>query len=785
MNEEKYVERSQKLFAAAQSVNYTRWHSRSLEGFQFSLGIQMSDANLKKRRKKGMPTFIINMTTPIKEMIKYFTTASDPEWVAIPFEASDTAIAEMHNSVNEHCWYISHGKSVFSRIIDDALTKGLGWWHINVDANLDRGSGEVIYGNENPWTVFVDPTAKDILYRDANWMLIKDDLPRGTLLGMHAGDEAKIRAASGSTSLYENYFNYMGIDSQLWEIGNSENPVTEVTPEKLAYNIEGEEDDILPYFRLYTKEREKFAHVFMIKPPNDAEAKRIAAVAKEKIDANNKELTVKHEEEQIKLDQMKEVGIKEGGITENRHALESEKLAKVVRMARDKFASNLTSQLIQAATTEIHEIFNEKEHKAFLRKKSLQKFVTDTTFYFEDVIKLTITCGDKHLSTKIMPSRHFPLIPIQYIYTGNTFPMSLVELLVGKQKELNVAHQIMIHNANLGSNLRWLYRKGSIDVKQWEDYAASAGALLPINPGQDFPKEVTPLPLSNAFLGITEKGSSDMEYLAGVFRGSMGDAAAMHDTAKGQKTADQFGTRRTRQWVDNIIDPALEQLGIVFKDYAQALYKKHKVATFVGPNNVRRNLEINVPQYDGAGKVVEYWSDYKSSAFDVKIKAGSTLPKNQEEKFQKMLMLAKEGIVDDIAVINESPDIKDKEGLIERKSKLSNALREVESLQKSNKKLEGDNQSLESMIVSSRLQVQVADAGTKINKEVVESKSRISAGETKAIQEVKGMVTNLSLRLENMLKESELAIKEEKIDKKAKTSTAKSKPKPTKKKQDN
>ena len=782
MNEDKYVERSQKLFAAAQSVNYTRWHDRSLEGFQFGLGIQMSDAKLKKRRKKGMPTFIINKLTPIKEMIKYFTTASDPEWVAIPFEASDTEIANMHNSVNEHCWYISHGKSVFSRIIDDALGKGLGFWHINVDANLDRGSGEVIYGNENPWTVFVDPTAKDILYRDANWMLIKDDLPRGTLLGMHPDNETKIKAASGSTSLYENYFKYMGIDSQLWEMGNDENPVSEVTPEKLAYNIEGEEDDILPYFRLYTKEREKFAHVFIVKPPNDAEAKRIAKVAKEKIDANNKELTVRHEEEQIKLDQMKEAGIQNGGITANRHALESEKMAKMVRMAKDKFAANLTSQLIQDATVTVHEIFNEKEHKVFLKRKALQKFVTDTTYYFEDVIKLTITCGDKHLSTKTMPSRHFPLIPIQYIYTGNTFPMSLMDLLKGKQEEINASHQIMIHNANLGSNLRWLYKKGSIDVEQWEDYAASSGALLPVNPGQDFPKEVTPLPLSNAFLGIAEKGSDDLEYLAGVFRGSMGDAAAMHDTAKGQKTADQFGTRRTRQWVDNIIDPALEQLGIVFKDYAQALYKKHKVATFIGPNNVRRNMEINIPQYDTTGKVVEYWKDYKSAQFDIKIKSGSTLPKNQEEKFQKMLMLAREGIVDDIAVINESPDIKDKEGLIERKSKLANAMREVETLQKSVKKMEGDVQSLEHMVVTSKLQVQVADIGAKLNKELIESKARITAGETKANAEVQAMVTNLALHLDNMFKETKLDIKEDKLDEKVKALAVKSKSKTTKKK---
>ena len=168
LSAEKYVERSTKLYEAAMTVNYERWHKQSLESFQFSIGIQQSDALLEKLIKKGMPTFIINKITPIKEMIKYFVTANSPTWRAVGWEESDTDIGKMHDAVGEHSWYISHGKTVFSGIIDDALGKSLGWFHVKVDANMDRGNGEVIYASENPWTVFVDPLAKDIMYRDAN-----------------------------------------------------------------------------------------------------------------------------------------------------------------------------------------------------------------------------------------------------------------------------------------------------------------------------------------------------------------------------------------------------------------------------------------------------------------------------------------------------------------------------------------------------------------------------------------------------------------------------------------
>ena len=66
----------------------------------------------------------------------------------------------------------------------------------------------------------------------------------------------------------------MGSDSRIWESSSDKNPVSEVNRESLAYNIDGEEDDILAHHKLYTKEKVKYANVFMVMPPNDVELKR-------------------------------------------------------------------------------------------------------------------------------------------------------------------------------------------------------------------------------------------------------------------------------------------------------------------------------------------------------------------------------------------------------------------------------------------------------------------------------------------------------------------------------
>ena len=87
----------------------------------------------------------------------------------------------------------------------------------------------------------------------------------------------------------------------------------------------------------------------------------------------------------------------------------------------------------------------------------------------------------------------------------------------------------MIHNASLGSSLRWMYEEGSIDAEIWEKYSASPGALLPIRPGVERPTPVMPAPLANAFFQIVQEAKGDMEYLAGIYSSMMGDSGGSTD----------------------------------------------------------------------------------------------------------------------------------------------------------------------------------------------------------------------------------------------------------------
>ena len=109
--------------------------------------------------------------------------------------------------------------------------------------------------------------------------------------------------------------------------------------------------------------------------------------------------------------------------------------------------------------------------------------VVEAIDFFKTQIKVCASAGDMYLYEQILPLSEYPIIPVIYNHTGTPYPVGAVLPMIGKQREINKAHQIMLHNANLASNLRWLYTEGSVDEEEWEKYSSSPGALLKYRQG--------------------------------------------------------------------------------------------------------------------------------------------------------------------------------------------------------------------------------------------------------------------------------------------------------------
>lgn len=215
-----------------------------------------------------------------------------------------------------------------------------------------------------------------------------------------------------------------------------------------------------------------------------------------------KEMAAEMEVQLMEQDRQMQIAVQEGKMIPERYELEMKKAQDMMQQQLQVAEQEYMSQLQAEASRIENKVISEKEYKILLKDEVFKESIVDAVQFYGTRIQQTICAGDKLLSEVVYPENvtDYPLIPFHYKWTGTPFPLSAVAPLVGKQREINKSHQIMVHNASLGSSLRWLYEEGSIDPDQWEQYSSSPGALLSVRPGHEKPTPVMPAPLSNAFL---------------------------------------------------------------------------------------------------------------------------------------------------------------------------------------------------------------------------------------------------------------------------------------------
>ena len=714
-----------------------QWEAVNQEGHDFYLDNQLTHQEKKALEDNGQPTFTINRIIPIVEMLNFYATANDPRWQAVGMEGSDSKIAAIHNDIADYIWYISDGKQMMHQVIQDACTKSAGYMQVYVDPNSDQGMGDVKVRSLEPFDVFVDPQSRDPLYRDAAFMMIHKIVPRAQLNNEFPDSRRKIeKAHSQYPSHYrftqkadERDFQYKDIDEN--------------------FTVTGDDETLIDYYELYEKISVPYMNIFYTITPNEEQLAAIEQQAIAQAEEQKSEGEVRLEEEMLKLRQ----AFESGEIIQPRF----EKLAKETQqkfgIKFEEIKAQIMNQMIEQSTITEQKVVSEKEYK-ILMKGDLKNQITSAVKYYERKIRHTVCVGDQLLSESILPGDSYPIVPFVYKWTGTPFPMSAVGPLVGKQKELNKAHQLMVHNASLGSSLRWMYVDGSVDVDYWEKYASAPGALLPVNNGYESPKEVLPAQLSAAFVQMVQEGKGDMEYLAGIYSSQQGDMGAQHDTYKGLLANDEYGTRRVKNWVEQSVKAALKQVGLLVRDYAQFIYQANKVFRIVQPSSVQeqREVEINIPMYNDYGEVIGKYNDYQSARFDVRVIAGNSLPVNRWAYLGELKELMQLGVVDDIAVLAET-DVKGKEQIAKRKSMYSQLQGQISGLEEEIKDKDGTIETLTRQMIQLGIKDKVRQAEHDMRKQVLDSKAR-----------VKGDVAVNKAQLDQAAREAKLAVKEHKVN---------------------
>jgi hypothetical protein len=646
--------------------------------------------------------------------MKYFVTANNPKWQAIVVEGSDSDIAHVHSMIAEYCWHLSNGKNLFSSVIQDALVKGMGLFRVDINPDGDEGMGEVIFNSIDPYDVYVDPMSRDFLFRDASYIIVQKNLSKTSLTRLFPQFKKKIVRANGSPESKQ---------YSMRDIHESEN-IQPGDVEFEAYTLEGEQDEILDYYEVYTKEQIAYVNVWSKQPPSPEEIKLIQQEAKEQMEFISKDMEVSLKEKELELMQL----VQEGEILPERMALELEKAQKDAVAKIEEQQAIIEAQLVELKTKTVQHSMEKKAFDLLMKDENYAKNVVEVVDFFKTQIKMCASVGDMYLYEVILPMADYPIIPVIYSHTGTPYPMGAVLPMIGKQREINKAHQIMLHNANLASNLRWLYTEGSVDEEEWEKYSSSPGAMLKYRQGFDPPTPVQPLPINNAFYTVTQQGKQDIEYISGVASSMSGVGDQSHETYRGMLAMDEYGTRRIRQWVNTIVEPALEHMGRIFKEIAQFTYTSQKVFRIVQPEagaseGEVQEVSINIPIYNDFGETIQRFNDYQSAKFDVRIVAGSTQPVNRWALLDEYFNWFQAGLIDDVAMI-EQTDIRNKKALMQRKSMYAQMQQQIVGMEEQIKDQEGTIETLERQVIQAGIKDKINEGSKMIDKEVLDTQAQ-------------------------------------------------------------
>ena len=690
-----------------------RWERVQQQGHDFFLNDQLTEKDKNALEESGMPSFIINRITPAIEMMKFFVTAKNPRWQAVGVDESDIDIAAVHSDIAAYAWDLSGGKSIFSQVILDALTKGIGYFLVDVDPDMDRGMGEVVFKRIEPFDVYVDPMSRELSFGDASYIIIKKDLPRQQLMRMFPEFSRKIKTASGSVNTNRSLSQRDITESDSIQAGDIFD----------AYKTDGEQDDILDYYECYMKEKLPFYSVFVVVPPDEAQIRQAEQKAEMAVSDLAKEMEVRTKERILEIEQASE----NGEIIKERAVLEIEKAQKEAQSAVQQQKQEILQKLIEEMTVTENRVVSEKEFQILKQSKTIGQHIENFVKFYKTRIRLRTVVGEKELFDIYLENEEYPIVAVPYTYTGSPYPMSAVTPLVGKQQEINKSHQLMLHNANLASNLRWMYEEGALDEDQWEQYSSAPGALLKYRQGFTVPTPISPAPLNSAFYTITEQGKGDIEYMSGVPGTLQGDTSQQHETYRGLLAQDEYGTRRIKSWMQTVVEPCLEHLGKVFKEVAQMTYTAQKVFRIVQPgagdeNFEERSVVINQPIYNDFGNAIKKWNDYASCKFDVRYISGSTMPVNRWALLEEYFRWYQSGLIDDIAMLSET-DVRNKEAIIKRKSIYVQLKNQVDQLNEELKDRDGTIETLSRQVIQSGIRDKINVADNQIKKDLLNTEA--------------------------------------------------------------
>ena len=373
-------------------------------------------------------------------------------------------------------------------------------------------------------------------------------------------------------------------------------------------------------------------------------------------------------------------------------------------------------------------ILNEEFYTAALEDPSSREAFTSGAVEVEEVMQTRIkqcsSVGDVLLFERVLNTDIYPIIPFTNIWTNTPYPKSDVNKVKDSQRLLNKLFSLTLSHAQSAAGLKLLIPEGSVDsVSQLEKDWANPNAVIEYNPEFGEPHYPQPAPLTSEFYYLIDRVEKYIDLNFGIPELLQGFKEGAPESVRGTMLLSEMGESRGKSKLRDI-EMALATVGQVIYNMAKDHYKFKKTFRIVQPNNDLTEFTVNSRLYDDkTNELMTIQNDISLGQHDIRIISGSTLPSNKVAEYNMYLDAYKLGLVDDVEVLKKS-EIFDKEGVLQRKSQVSQMQSYIATLENQVKKLSGDLQTSERETVGARKRVETEKFKTQLNEVLQDAKSK-------------------------------------------------------------
>ena len=115
--QDKKAEKVRDIFNKSNTATRVQWERINQKGFDFANDNQITEEERMQLEEQGMPTFTINRSTPVVELLNFYATANNPRWQAVGVDGSDADIASLFSDLADYIWSNSDGSSLYANAI--------------------------------------------------------------------------------------------------------------------------------------------------------------------------------------------------------------------------------------------------------------------------------------------------------------------------------------------------------------------------------------------------------------------------------------------------------------------------------------------------------------------------------------------------------------------------------------------------------------------------------------------------------------------------------------------